>query len=42
MKCDEQVVPLVKSLTNEVNKNEGRAGIDFWIIFIVAGSKNHI
>ena len=24
MKCDEQVVPLVKSLTNEVNKNEGR------------------
>nr|XP_058973955.1 uncharacterized protein LOC131800284 [Pocillopora verrucosa] len=24
MKCDEQVVALVKSLTNEVNKNEGR------------------
>ena len=22
MKCDEQVVPLVKSLTNAVNKNE--------------------
>ena len=24
MKCDEQALPLVKSLTNEVNKNEGR------------------
>ena len=24
MKCDEQVVALVKSLTNEVNKSEGR------------------
>ena len=27
MKCNEQVVTLVKSLTNEVNKNEGCGAI---------------
>ncbi|XP_066024109.1 NLR family CARD domain-containing protein 3-like isoform X2 [Pocillopora verrucosa] len=30
MKCDEQVVALVKSLTNKVNKNEGRGAKIVW------------